>query len=96
MTGANILESHPVHRRLAKIDWEKEATRKNHKGEPYFGTSAVNAAVAFDILNDERYTPEEKVKYSNVLLGTTMEQQDRGETRSRKLLEDSYECRTKT
>lgn len=96
LPGATIPDDHPVRRRLAKIDWEMETTKKNHKGEPYFGTPAVNAAVAFDILNDDRYTPEEKVKYGNVLLGTALEQQDRGETRSGKLFEDSHICRTET
>ena len=32
MPGANIPDDHPVCRRLAKIDWEKEATKKNHIG----------------------------------------------------------------
>src|SRR5664279_2856786 len=96
LPGLLIPDDHPVRRRLEKVDWTKEITRTNYKGEPVYGTPAVNATAAYAILNDDRYTPDEKLKYSNVLLGTALQQQERGETRSSKLLEDSYLCRSQT
>src|SRR5664279_522104 len=72
LPGLSIPDDHPVRRRLEKVDWAKEVTRTNYKGEPVYGTPAVNATAAYAILNDDRYMPDEKLKYSNVLLGLSL------------------------
>lgn len=81
----------PPSTRILKINWKKELPRKDSKGVPCFSTPVANTAATLDILENNQYNAEDKLKYVRILVRKSVEQQARAE--SQKLESSSRYCR---
>ena len=82
--------------RLENPSWQRQVNNVNAKGERVYKTAVENAEAAFAILNDDLYSKDEKLQGVYAFLGKALQQQQRGQTRSGRLFENSSMCRTAT
>ena len=83
-------------RRFDNPSWQRQVNSVNAKGQRIYKTAAENAEATFTILNDDMYSKDEKLQGVYAFLGKALQPQQRGQTRSGRLFENSSMCRTAT